>query len=44
LIKDIKYEAGKLIAFDHNGGIIEINNNCEIAIDIIVFGAIYEPL
>jgi redox-sensitive bicupin YhaK (pirin superfamily) len=38
VINDTEYKAGEFIEFDRNEGTIEINNNFEVAIDIIVFG------
>ncbi|MDB5227125.1 MAG: Pirin-like protein [Bacteroidota bacterium] len=38
VINDTEFAAGEFIEFDRNGGTIEINNNSEVAIDIIVFG------
>jgi redox-sensitive bicupin YhaK (pirin superfamily) len=38
VVNDIEIQAGKLVVFTSHGEIIEINNNSEIAIDIILFG------
>jgi len=38
VINDIEYEAGEFIEFDRDEGTIEINNNSELANDIILFG------
>lgn len=38
MINDTEYHSGEFIEFDREGGIIEINNNSETAIDIILFG------
>jgi redox-sensitive bicupin YhaK (pirin superfamily) len=37
-INDTEFKKGDLIAFDKQDGTIEINNNSEVAIDIILFG------
>ena len=38
IINDTEFTAGEFIEFDRNEGMIEINNNSEVAIDIIIFG------
>jgi redox-sensitive bicupin YhaK (pirin superfamily) len=38
IINDTEFRKGDLIAFDKQDGTIEINNNSEVAIDIILFG------
>ena len=38
VINDAEFTAGEFIEFDRNGGTIEINNEGEVAVDIILFG------
>ena len=38
VVNDTEFQAGKLVVFDSDGEIIEINNRSETAIDIILFG------
>ena len=38
VVNDIEFQAGMLIVFTSDGEIIEINNSCETAIDIMLFG------
>jgi redox-sensitive bicupin YhaK (pirin superfamily) len=38
IINDTEFKAGDFVEFDRNGGLIEINNNAAMAIDLILFG------
>src|SRR5438034_1606498 len=38
MVNDTEYEEGEFIEFDRDEGTIEINNNSQVAIDIILFG------
>src|SRR5206468_12441447 len=38
VINETEYRAGEFLVYDGNEGTIEINNNSEVAIDVILFG------
>jgi redox-sensitive bicupin YhaK (pirin superfamily) len=38
IINGTEFKAGDFVEFDRNGGLIEINNNAAMAIDLILFG------